>query len=177
MIVFAYRLMRALLLDRTLFEEVEADRSATRQAFAVVFLSSLAAGLGSAGWEGPRLSTQLMVSGIALVTWLAWAMLVLQIGGRWLSEAATRSDTGELLRTLGFAAAPGLLQVFVALPVVTLAVYTVTWLWMFAAMVVAIRQALDYATTLHAVAVSAVALIFSLGLAFVLGLLFGPTVF
>ncbi|MDP7471528.1 MAG: hypothetical protein QGI02_04160, partial [Vicinamibacterales bacterium] len=96
MIVFAYRLMRALLLDRTLFEEVEADRSATRQAFAVVFLSSLAAGLGSAGWEGPRLSTQLMVSGIALVTWLAWAMLVLQIGGRWLSEAATRSDTGEL---------------------------------------------------------------------------------
>jgi len=44
-------------------------------------------------------------------------------------------------------------------------------------MVVAIRQALDYATTLHAVAVSAVALIFSLGLAFVLGLLFGPTVF
>ncbi|MDP7472568.1 MAG: hypothetical protein QGI02_09475, partial [Vicinamibacterales bacterium] len=66
---------------------------------------------------------------------------------------------------------------FAALPVVTLAVYTVTWLWMFAAMVVAIRQALDYATTLHAVAVSAVALIFSLGLAFVLGLLFGPTVF
>ncbi|HAK56329.1 MAG: hypothetical protein QF463_14110 [Vicinamibacterales bacterium] len=176
MIVFTYRLMRAALLDASVYEEIERDRSAGWQALAVVLLSSLAAGLGSAGWRGPELSVQVSVTAMALVTWAAWAVLVLQIGGRWLSESATRVDMGELLRTVGFAAAPGLLQVFAALPAVTLGVYVVTWIWMFAAMVVAIRQALDYATTLHAVAVCAVALSLSLGLAFLLGVLLGPTV-
>ena len=39
----------AMALDVAIYEEVEADRGATTQAFAVVLLSSLAAGFGARG--------------------------------------------------------------------------------------------------------------------------------
>ena len=81
---FSYRLMRATTLDSGVYEEVEADRSAsaTAQAAIVVLLSSLAAGIGASGWRGVSLRTIAVFSVIALATWIAWAALVLQIGGR-----------------------------------------------------------------------------------------------
>jgi hypothetical protein len=167
--------MRAALLDASVYEEIEADRSATPQAIAVVVLSSIAAGIGGAAWEGPRLTTLLVVAAVALVTWVAWAMLVLKIGTGWLPEADTRSNLGEMARTIGFSATPGLLQVFAVLPTITVAVYVITWAWMFAAMVIAIRQALDYRSTGRAVAVSALALSLVLAMLVVLGVLFGPS--
>jgi hypothetical protein len=169
------RMIRAAMLDASLFEEVEADRGALGQAAIVVLLSSLAAGLGGAGIAGPRWQTQVLLTGIALVTWSAWAILVLQIGARVMPEPQTRADTGQLLRTLGFAATPGLLQVFAMHPPVSVAVFVVAWLWMGAAMVIAIRQALDYRGTWHAVAVTATAMALVVALVFTFGVLFGPT--
>ncbi|MGE3276836.1 MAG: YIP1 family protein [Vicinamibacterales bacterium] len=177
MAYFLDRLVRTALLERTAYEEVEADTGATGQAVAVVLLSSLAAGLGAAGIRGPALGTQAAITGLALVTWSAWAMLVLQIGARWMPEPSTRSDAGELLRTIGFAAAPGLLQVFGVFPAISTPVFVVAWLWMFAAMVVAIRQALDYRSTTHALAVTAVGFLIVLAVAIVLGMLIVQPVF
>ena len=57
-----------------------------------------------------------------------------------------------------FAASPGLLQVFALFPSLTLPVFVGTWIWMLAAMVVAVRQALDYSSTLRALVVCALAL-------------------
>jgi fatty acid desaturase len=170
----AYRALRAALLDPAVYEEVEADASATGPAVALVLLSSVAAGFGASGWSGPSLWTQLAITGIAFATWAAWAVLVLQIGSRWLPGPRTRADTGQLLRTLGFASAPGLLQVFGMLPPLTVAVFVIAWVWMFAAMVVAIRQALDYERTSRAIAVTATALVLVVGLVIVFGWLFGP---
>ncbi|MGE0043154.1 MAG: hypothetical protein AB7H88_20830 [Vicinamibacterales bacterium] len=172
MAFFALRVVRAALLDRAVYEEVEADRAATIQAVAVVLLSSLAAGLGSAGIRGPNLATQAAITGVAFVTWIAWAILVLQIGTRWMPEPATRSDAGELLRTLGFAAAPGTLQIFAVFPAISTAVFVVSWAWMFAAMVIAIRQALDYRATAHALGVTAVGFLVVLAAAVALGMAF-----
>ena len=170
---FFYRLMGAAVLDASIYEGVEADPRATRQALLVVVLASVAAGVGAAGLAGPRVPALLLVTGIALVAWFAWAALILQIGARYLPGRDTAVTLGQLLRTVGFAAAPGLLLCFGAI-VSPRAVFAAVLLWMVAAMIVAIRQALDYHSTARAAAVSLVALGVIASLVIVLGLLFGP---
>lgn len=173
---FFYRLFGAALLDAGTYEGVEADPRSTGQAAAVVVLSSLAAGIGASGWQGPGLSTVVTFAMVALVTWLAWAMLTFQIGSRWLPGPKTRTSPGELIRTIGFAAAPGLLQAAAAFPQVSAPVFLVSWGWMFAAMVVAVKHALDYDRVGRAIAVCAVAASLAIGFAVALGLVFAQTV-
>ncbi|HUE88353.1 MAG TPA: YIP1 family protein [Vicinamibacterales bacterium] len=176
MSLFFYRLMGAAMLDRSMYEGIEADRSLTGQAALAVVLSSLAAGFGAGGWFTGDLQMFVTVTGLALVTWAAWAVLMHQIGTRMLPEPQTRATLGELLRTVGFAAAPGLFQIFAIFPVVTIPVFVVSIAWMFAAMVIGVRHALDYSSSWRALAVCGVAFSLVLVLAFVIGVLFGPTV-
>lgn len=176
MSLFFYRVMGAAMLDRAMYEGIEADRTINWQAAAVVLLASLAAGFGAGGWYSADLRMFATVSVIALATWLAWAVLMHQIGTRLLPEPQTRATVGELLRTVGFAAAPGLLQVFAAFPVVTVPVFVVTTAWMFAAMVIAVRHALDYRHSGRALMVCGLAFALVLVVAFIIGVLFGPTV-
>jgi hypothetical protein len=154
---FMLRMIRAALLDARTYEEVEAERSATPQAFAVVALASVAAGVGSLennGWSGIG-----YITGAALIGWLAWAWLACFIGTRILPRPETSADLGELLRTIGFASSPGILLVFALLPPLSAYVYPVCGLWMLIAMIVAVRQALDYegpGGTARAIAVCAI---------------------
>ena len=113
--VLANRVMRASMLDASLYEDVEADPRAGRQATLIVVLASIAAGIGAGGASGASLQTFIAFTAIALATWLAWAWLVSEIGSRVLPEPQTVTSFGELRRTLGFAAAPGLLQIFAAM--------------------------------------------------------------
>lgn len=173
---FTHRLIGAMVLDRGTYEEIEADKTATAQAMAVVLLSSLATGIGSAGL-GPPMVTRIVVMTVAAVmAWAAWALVTLQIGGRLLPEPQTRVDVGELLRTTGFAAAPGMLRVLGVLPSVTTPVFALTAVWMLLSMVVAVRQALDYTSTARAIAVCGLGWALSIAIALALGLLLGPTV-
>jgi len=145
------RMFRAAKLDAQLYEEVEADRDATVQAMTVVVLSAVAAGIGSLA-SGSALA---IVSGtiVALVSWLVWAFLTYFIGTRLLPEAETSADYGELLRTIGFASAPGLIRVFGIIPGLGVPLFSIAGIWMLVAMVIAVRQALDYTSTLRAVGV------------------------
>jgi hypothetical protein len=170
MFTMGYRMMGALLLDRMTYESVEVERPTTRQAVGVVLLSSLAAGVGASGWEGPRLLTLATVAMIAMLTWLAWAGLILYVGGTVLPERQTKVDYGELVRTTGFAATPGLLQVFALFTPIAVPMVIVSWLWMIAAMVVAVRQALDFSSTWRALAVCAVTLAVVLATTLAVGL-------
>jgi hypothetical protein len=160
---FVERMVGAARFNTSAYEDVEADRGATGQALAVVLLSSVAAGIGAgAGVRG------FVVGTIAsLVGWLVWAVLIYLIGARWLPEPGTQTDSGELMRTIGFATSPGLLRVLGIVPFLTSIVFTVTALWMLATMVVAARQALDYKSTLRAVGVCLLGWIVQL-LAFIL---------
>jgi hypothetical protein len=171
---FLQRLIGAAALDSTIYEEVEADRRATGQALTVIILSSLAAGVGSRGLGGATLPNAAFFGLVSLMAWGAWALLTLQIGGRLLPEPQTSVDVGELLRTTGFAAAPGILRVFGILPGVTIPVFVITAVWMLAAMVVAVRQALDYRSTGRAIIVCVLVWVMAIGLAVALGIFFGP---
>jgi hypothetical protein len=95
----------------------------------------------------------LIMSIAALLGWAGWALLVFEIGGRLLPTPDTRVDIPQLLRTIGFATTPGLFRVFGVLPALTIPVFAFTAVWMLAAMVVAVRQALDFASTGRALGV------------------------
>jgi hypothetical protein len=173
---FIQRLIGAISLDSTIYEEVEADRAATGQALAVVLLSSLAAGIGSRGLVGTTIAGIVFIAVVALIAWAAWALVILQVGGRLLPEPETRVDVGELLRTIGFASAPGMLRILGVMSAVTIPVFVVTAIWMLLAMIVGVRQALDYRSTARAVAVCGIGFLLAVTIAVVLGLFFGPAV-
>ncbi len=151
MSIFQDRMIRAAKLDVNLYEEVEADKSAMGQAMGVVVLSSVAAGVASFSITG--------ISGIvigtisALIGWYVWAFITYVIGTKLLPEPQTSADHGELLRTIGFSSSPGVIRILGIIPGLYLLVSFVASVWMLVAMIIAVRQALDYNSTLRAVGV------------------------
>lgn len=151
---FMTRMLRAAKLDVPLYEEVEADQSAMPQAMGVVLLSSLAAGIGSVANLG--LGGILLGTLAALGSWYIWAWLTYFIGTRFLAEAQTEADLGQLLRTTGFSSSPGVIRLLGIIPGLGPIVFFLAAIWMLVAMVIAVRQALDYTSTLRAVGVCAI---------------------
>jgi hypothetical protein len=173
---FVMRLIGALALDPVTYEEVEGDRSATGQALLVVVLSSVGAGIGARGLGSGSIRSMVFISGLSLIGWMAWALLTYQIGVKLMPEPQTRSDVGELMRTIGFSAAPGMLRIFGIVPGASIPAFAITAIWMLIAMIVAVRQALDFKSTARAVAVCGLGWALSVAIAVGLGLVFGPTV-
>ena len=145
------RMIRASRLDVHIFEEVEADTAATRQALSVVALVALATGIASLGTTG--LIGLFVGVVLAIAGWAFWAWIVYLVGTKIMPSDSTHADWGQLARTLGFAQSPGIFRVLGALPVVGLVIFLVVSIWMLVAMVVAVRQALDYTSTWRAIAV------------------------
>jgi len=149
--IYLDRIVRAAKLDVNLYEEVEADKSAMSQAMGVVVLSSVAAGIGSIGTIGTK---GIIIGAItALVAWYIWAYITYVIGTKMLPEPQTEADHGELLRTIGFSSSPGLLRILAVIPGIGGIIFMIASVWMLVAMVIAVRQALDYQSTLRAVGV------------------------
>jgi len=148
---FMARIVRAATLEPGLYEEVETDKNATRQALILVLLSSLAAGIGAATHAG--LGGLVMGGLVALLAWYVWAFLTYIIGAKLFSVSPTSTSHRELWRALGFASAPGVLRVFGAIPGLTGIAFLVTAVWMLIAAVIAVRQALDYTSTVRAAGV------------------------
>jgi len=145
------RMMRAAKLDVQLYEEVEKDETAMTQAMTAVLLSSLAGGIGGLGTGG--LWGLLAGLVVALVGWVIWAFLTYLIGTKLLPEPQTKADLGELLRTIGFSSSPGVIRVLGVIPFLGVIAMFVASIWMLVAMVIAVRQALDYQSTWRAVGV------------------------
>ena len=148
--IFINRIIRACKLDVSLYEEVESDKSATVQAALVVVLSSLAAGVGALSLGA---SNFLMAPILSLVSWYVWAYLIYIIGAKIFPEPNTKADHGELLRTIGFSSAPGLIRVFGFTPELMSITFIGAAIWMLIAMVIAVRQALDYESTWRSIGV------------------------
>ncbi|MBA3967474.1 MAG: YIP1 family protein [Nitrospirales bacterium] len=148
---FVDRMIRAAKLDVHLYEEVEADKRSLGQAMGVVVLSSLAGGIGfmqEAGLMGLVIGTV-----GSLLGWYVWAFMTYLIGTKLLPEPQTHADHGELLRTIGFSSAPGLIRVLGIIPGLSGFVNLLAGVWMLVAMIIAVRQALDYRSTYRAIGV------------------------
>ena len=139
--IFFNRIFRAIKIDIDLYEEVEADKKATFQAGAVVVLSSLAAGVGAVHLG---MSNLLLAPALSLISWYIWAYIIYFVGVKIFADPQTKSNHGELLRTIGFSSAPGLIRVFGFTPELMTVTFIGSSFWMLACMVVGVKQALDY---------------------------------
>ena len=139
--IFLNRVFRAIKIDIELFEEVEKDKNATFQAGAVVVLSSLAAGVGSIHLGA---SNFLIAPALSLLSWYVWAYVIYFVGVKLFGGVKTKSNHGELLRTIGFSSAPGLIRVFGITPELMTVTFIGSAFWMLACMIVAVKAALDY---------------------------------
>ena len=154
------RMIGAALLRTATYEDVEHDPAATLQAFLVVIIASVAAGIGLFLFEGGNL-----VSGIgggvarALIGWGFWALVTFLVGTTILKTPATQASWSQLARGTGFAQTPSILQIFVFIPVMGPVIGFAAFAWWLIAMVIAVRQALDYTSTLRAVGVVLIGLI------------------
>ena len=154
---FVDRVLGAARLDVKTYEEVEGDPTTTGQALTVVVGAAVSAAIGSYG-GGTAGVFAALVGGI--VGWFLWAGVTWLIGTKLLPEPQTSADFGQLLRTIGFSAAPGLLGFLRALPLLGWVIGFVLAVWQLAAMIVAVRQALDYKSTGRAVAVCVIGWVF-----------------
>ena len=152
--IFINRIYRAIKIDVDLYEEVEADKNATLQAAAVVVISSLAAGVGALHLGA---SNFLMAPILSLLSWYIWAYLIYIVGVKIFKDPNTDSNHGELLRTIGFSSAPGIIRVFGFTPELMTVTFVGSAFWMLACMVVAVRAALDYRSLWNALGVVIVA--------------------
>jgi hypothetical protein len=131
------RMVGATFLSVATYEDVEADQDATMQAAAVVAMVAVARGIGASG--AGLFAASLSAVG-AVVQWAVWAGICYVVGDKIFGGTAS---WGELLRTLGFAQAPGLLWLFAIIPILGWPLFAILPIWVAAASFIAIRQALD----------------------------------
>ncbi|MDQ3697822.1 MAG: YIP1 family protein [Gemmatimonadota bacterium] len=134
------RMKGAAMLDVATYEEVEADTTATGQAATVVAIVAVCAAIGGARGGGGGVIAGLIG---AVLGWLVWSGVTYLIGDKLLGGTAT---WGELLRTIGFAQAPGVLYILGIVPILGGLVRLAVFIWILAAGIIAIRQALDFST-------------------------------
>jgi len=146
------RMIRAAKLEVNLYEEVEADTSANKQAFLAVIMVSLATGIGSAiagvaikggVWFIWGLLVGLVAS---VIGWLVWSFFAYIIGTKVFKAPETSATWGELLRTIGFSNSPGIFRFFSFIPFLGGLISFAASVWALIAGVIAVRQALDFST-------------------------------
>ena len=165
---YVNRIIRACKLDISLYEEVEADKSATCQAAGVVALSIIALGVGTFFTYG---SFNVIVPILAaLAGWFVTSLLIYFVGAKLFPDKNTQSNLGELLRTIGFSYSPGLIRIFGFNQDLLVITFLGSGIWSLIAMVIAVRQALDYQSTWRAVGVVVIVALFQAYVAFKLGL-------
>jgi hypothetical protein len=138
------RMVRASQFDNALYEEVERDVDATGQAATVVVIVAIAAGIGGLR-EGGILGLLVGIVG-ALIGWVVWAAITYWVGKTIFKTANTSVTLGEMLRTLGFAQSPGVLNILGFVPILGPLVNLIVGIWILILGIIAIRTAMDFST-------------------------------
>jgi Yip1 domain len=167
---FGERVVGAMKLDANTFEEIERDPSAIGQAAGVIVLAAVSTALGWVYYNGLSgiLSTALM----SLIGYAVWAVIIWLVGTKVMPDPATKADFPETFRTIGFAASPGILGIVTIIPVLGWILWLLLWLWQVVAMVVAVRQVLDYSTTGKAAIVVVIGFLVNIAISIFLSMIF-----
>ena len=179
--VLMQRIRRLFTLDTTVFDDVRTDVSSTVPAFIVVVVATLLFGLGGWFWwllqDYPDLSgipgtgemffKSVIIGGIvSLVLWGVWLGLTYIM----LTQVfRARADIQELLRVMGFAAAPLALGILLFIPQLEYAVGLTTLALFFGANLIAVQTATDAPAGRVLASVGAGFFVWALILAFFVG--------
>jgi len=142
------RMVRAARLDKAFYNEVEADTSLNTQALMVVIIGAVAAGLSSLiggifDGFGQALIDLVVSVVLVILGYYIWAYVTYFVGTRFFGGQA---EPGELLRTLGFAYAPQVLNVLGFIPCIGWLISVAVAIWTLVAGFIAVREALDIDT-------------------------------
>lgn len=154
------RMIGAAFFNRQTYEEIEQDQGALGQAIAVVLFVTLCGIIGGAvsGLFGDVSAVKIIVGAIGglvfgIIRWALWVTVMYWVGGRMLRTSDTQTSWGELGRVMGFAYTPGVLSVLVFIPGIGPLFPFIGFCWTLAAVIVAVRQAMDFESIGRAIGV------------------------
>lgn len=143
------RALRAARLDVTLYNEVEADASLSREALYVVIIVSVLSGIGS--FLSLLFSGSIIGALLSLIVGIAFGILAYYLFcyvAHWVGTSMFKGqgDVGEVLRTVGYASGVRAIGLLAFIPCIGWLIGLAGLVWWIAASVVALREALDIDT-------------------------------
>ena len=167
------RMIRAVRLDVDLYNEVEADETATTQALLVVVIGAVCSTIGALirsairgyGAGGSLFGTLIG----SLIGWVLASLTIYVVGVYLFGGKAT---VGELLRTLGFAYSIQVVNILSFIPALGPLISFAASIWGIVMSVVAAREALDIDTG-KAIATCIIGAIIWFAFFALMGLVFG----
>ena len=170
---FTDRMIGAARLDRTVYEEVEHDTTATTQAAIVIVIAAIASAIGglSGGWQGA-------LSGLigALLGWVISSGFIYLVGTRLIPSDRVEADLGQVLRTQGFAAVPNFLLVVAAIPILGPLVALVVFVWYIITRIIGIQSSLETSVP-RAIAIAIIAVILQAIVLAIIAAIFGVGIY
>jgi len=152
MITFVRRMIQAIKLDDELYEEIPVNHSFIFQSIAIIFLSSLCAGIAKYPDDGA--TGLILVTVISIFCWVLWGYVTFFMS-ELLLQTNQSIDFMEVIRITGFASTPGILRILGIIPGFFGIVFFITGIWMLVMMAITIKHAYDM-DILRALGVSAV---------------------
>ena len=141
LITFFKKMLRASLLRSELYKEVGRDKGSIRGVVLVILICGICDGIGFIGIRGAEVILPAILS--RYIGWFLLCAVIYLVGVKMFEHT---SDMGEIMRVTGFANSPGVLAVLGIIPVAGNFIRAVSFLWMIAAYIVAVRQSLDCST-------------------------------
>ena len=106
-------------------------------------------GIAGAVAANTVIKTAVAMSGLtAILTWFIWSILIYVLGVKIFPDKQTKVSFKKVLTAIGFAHAPGLLRFFAVTPELMIPIIFITQFWIFAALIISIRQILNFKSNL-----------------------------
>ena len=159
------RMIGAAMLRSSTYEEIEADRGALAPAIVIVILVTICGIAGEVigdaleGSVNPIEILGAVLNGtlFGLLRWALWVTLIYLVGAQMLKTESTETSWAELGRVAGFAYTPGLLTLLSFLPFInSFLLGAIAFVWILVAVIIGIRQALDFEGTGRAILVAGI---------------------
>ena len=139
-------IFKSIKLDKSLYTD---SRNFGEASIYFAGLIMILDGVAGAVAANTVIKTAIGMSGLtAILTWFIWAILIYVLGVKIFPDKQTNVSCKKVLTPVGFAHAPGLLRFFAVTPELMIPIIFITQFWIFAALIISIRQILNFKSNL-----------------------------
>ena len=139
-------IFKSIKLDKSLYTD---SRNFGEASIYFAGLIMILDGVAGAVAANTVIKTAIGLSGLtAILTWFIWAILIYVLGVKIFPDKQTKVSFKKVLTVVGFAHAPGLLRFFAVTPELMIPIIFITQFWIFAALIISIRQILNFKSNL-----------------------------
>ena len=139
---FSKIIFRSIKLDKSLYKDPNTFGDLSLY---YAGLNMVLDGVAGAIALGTLYKTNIIFSGVtALLSWLVWGALIYVIGIKLFPDPDTNTNFRKIMITVGLAHAPGLFRFFVFEPSLVVPIVFLTQFWIFASLIIGIRETLNF---------------------------------